>query len=94
MFGATSKDENDRFFHVVLAVVDNEMDANLMWILLELGDALYGDDNYERIITFVLDRFKVLVSAIAKVLPSSSHTYYLRHLEANFMKGNVRLGKH
>lgn len=47
----------------------------------------------KEIITFVSDRYKVLVNAIEKVFPSSLHAYYLWHLEANFMKGNVRLGK-
>ncbi|XP_039134903.1 uncharacterized protein LOC120272206 [Dioscorea cayenensis subsp. rotundata] len=36
---------------------------------------------------------KGIISAVAKVFPSSPYVYCLRHLEANFMKANVRLGK-
>lgn len=39
------------------------------------------------------NRPKGFVNAIAKVFSSSPHAYCLRHLEVNFMKGNVRLDK-
>ncbi|XP_039138740.1 uncharacterized protein LOC120276066 [Dioscorea cayenensis subsp. rotundata] len=78
LLGATGKDGNDGFFHVAFAI---------------LGDTIYDDDEYVKIITFISDRSKGLINAVAKVLPSSPHAYCLRHLEANFMKANVRLGK-
>ncbi|XP_039146796.1 uncharacterized protein LOC120284037 [Dioscorea cayenensis subsp. rotundata] len=85
------KDGNDGFFHVVFAIIDNETDANLMWFLSKLGDTIYDDDEYVKLITFIFDRSKGLINGVAKVFPSSLHAYYLRHLEANFMKANVRL---
>ena len=69
------------------------MDATQTWFLSKLEDALYGDDDYTKIITFIPDRSKGHVSAIEKVIPSTLHAYCLPHLEVNFMKGNVKLGK-
>ncbi|XP_039118718.1 uncharacterized protein LOC120254745 [Dioscorea cayenensis subsp. rotundata] len=93
LLGATGKDGNDGFFHVAFAIVDNETDANWTWFLSKLGDTIYDDDEYVKLIMFISDRSKGLINAVAKVLPSSPHAYFLRHLEANFMKANVRLGK-
>ncbi|XP_039114503.1 uncharacterized protein LOC120249877 [Dioscorea cayenensis subsp. rotundata] len=93
LLGATGKDGNDGFFHVAFAIVDNETDANWMWFLSKLGDTIYDDDEYVKIITFISDRSKDLINAIAKVFPSSPHAYCLRHLGADFMKANVRLAK-
>ncbi|XP_039118051.1 uncharacterized protein LOC120253919 [Dioscorea cayenensis subsp. rotundata] len=93
LLGAMGKDGNDGFFHVAFAIVDNEMDANWTWFLSKLGDTIYNDDEYVKLITFISDRSKGLINAVAKIFPSSPHAYCLRHLEANFMKANVRLGK-
>lgn len=93
LLGAKGKDRNDKFFHVAFAIVDNETDTNRTWFQSKLRDALYGDDDYDKIITFVSNRSKGLLKVVTKVFPSSPHAYCLRHLEANFMKGNVILGK-
>ncbi|XP_039138747.1 uncharacterized protein LOC120276076 [Dioscorea cayenensis subsp. rotundata] len=93
LLGATGKDGNDGFFHVAFAIVDNETDANWTWFLSKLRDTINYDDEYVKIITFIYDRSKGLINAVVKVFPSSPHAYCLRHLEANFMKANVRLGK-
>ncbi|XP_039118300.1 uncharacterized protein LOC120254225 [Dioscorea cayenensis subsp. rotundata] len=81
------------FFHLAFAIVDNETDDNWTWFTSTLGDVIYGDDDYTNIITFISDRSKGLVNAIAKVFPSSPHAYCLRHLHANFLKSNGQLGK-
>lgn len=93
LLGATAKDGNEGFFHLAFAIVDNETDDNWTWFTSTLGDAIYGDDDYTNIITFISDRSKGLVNAIAKVFPSSPHAYCLRHLHANFLKSNGQLGK-
>ncbi|XP_039138187.1 uncharacterized protein LOC120275627 [Dioscorea cayenensis subsp. rotundata] len=90
---ATTKDGNEGLFHVAFAIIDNETNENWTWFLATLGEALYGKDSYDKIITFISDRSKGLVNAIARVFPSSPHGYCLRHLEANFMKTNSSLGK-
>lgn len=91
--GATGKDGNNRFFHVVFGIVDNKTDANWTWFISKLGDALHNDGDYEDITNFVSDRSKRLVNAIARVFPSSTPSFCLRYMEANFMKANIRLGK-
>lgn len=72
---------------MVFAVVDNEMDANWTWVLSKLGDTIYAGDEYVKIMTFVSNRSKGLISVVVKVFPSSPHAYCLCYLEANFMKG-------
>ena len=54
---------------------------------------MYGEDNYEKVITFVSNRSKGLVKAVTKVFLSAPHGFCLCLLEANFMKVNTRLGK-
>ncbi|XP_039145515.1 uncharacterized protein LOC120282728 [Dioscorea cayenensis subsp. rotundata] len=93
LLGATAKDGNEGLFHLAFAIVDNETDDNWTWFISTLGDAIYGEDDYHKIITFISDRSKGLVNAIAKVFPSAPHGYCLRHLQANFLKANGHLGK-
>ncbi|XP_039143981.1 uncharacterized protein LOC120281133 [Dioscorea cayenensis subsp. rotundata] len=93
LLGATAKDGNEGLFHLAFVIVDNETDNNWTWFISTLGDAIYGQDDYHKIITFISDRSKGLVNAIAKVFPSAPHGYCLRHLQANFLKANGRLGK-
>ncbi|XP_039131874.1 uncharacterized protein LOC120268619 [Dioscorea cayenensis subsp. rotundata] len=69
LLGATTEDDNEEFFHLAFAIVDNETDDNWTWFTLTLGDAIYGDDDYTNIITFISDRSKGLVNAIEKVFP-------------------------
>ncbi|XP_039145643.1 uncharacterized protein LOC120282874 [Dioscorea cayenensis subsp. rotundata] len=75
LLGATAKDGNEGLFHLAFAIVDNETDDNLTWLISTLGDAIYGEDDYHKIITFISDRSKGLVNAIAKVFPSAPHEY-------------------
>jgi len=93
LIGATAKDGNEGLFHLAFAIVDNETDDNWTWFLATLGEALYGKDDYDKVIAFISDRSKGLVNVVARVFPSSPHGYCLRHLEANFMRTNSTLGK-
>ena len=67
MLGTISKDENKGFFHVAFVIIDNGTDVNLTLFISTLGDALYRDDDYDKIIAFVLDRTKGLVNTIETV---------------------------
>lgn len=58
-----------------------------------LGDALYSEDNNDKIIMFTSDKLLGLVNSIIKVFPSSPHGDRLRHLQANFLKANSWLGR-
>ncbi|XP_039146836.1 uncharacterized protein LOC120284095 [Dioscorea cayenensis subsp. rotundata] len=93
LLGATIKDGNEGIFHVAFAIVDNKTDDNWTWFLATLGEALYIEDDYEKVITFISDRSKGLVNVVSHVFPLSPHGYCLRYLEANFMKANGSLGK-
>ncbi|XP_039146825.1 uncharacterized protein LOC120284076 [Dioscorea cayenensis subsp. rotundata] len=48
LLGVTAKDGNEGIFHVAFAVVDNETDDNWTWFLATLGEALYGEDDYDK----------------------------------------------
>ncbi|XP_039140545.1 uncharacterized protein LOC120277771 [Dioscorea cayenensis subsp. rotundata] len=87
------KDRNEGIFHVVFAIVDNKTDDNWTWFLAILGEAIYGEDDYREIITFISDWSKGLINSVTRVFPSSPHGYCLRHLVAKFMKANAKLGK-
>ncbi|XP_039117893.1 uncharacterized protein LOC120253679 [Dioscorea cayenensis subsp. rotundata] len=93
LLAATGKDGNEGFFHLAFAIVDNETEENWTWFVSTLGDALYGKDDYDKIITFISDRSKGLINVVMKVFPSSPHAYCLRHLQANFYKTSSGLGK-
>jgi len=65
LLGATAKNGNDGLFHVAFAIVDNETDDNWTWFLATLGEALYGQDDYDKVITFISYRSKSLVNVVA-----------------------------
>lgn len=87
------KDGNGSFFNVTFAVIDNKTNTKLTWFLSKLRDVLYENDDYTRHIILIFDRSKGLINTIAKIFPSFPHEYCLGHLEVNFMKLNIILGK-
>ncbi|XP_039136125.1 uncharacterized protein LOC120273555 [Dioscorea cayenensis subsp. rotundata] len=66
LLGATGKDRNDGFFHVPFAIVDNVTDGNWTWFLSKLGDTIYDDDEYVKLIKFISDRSKGLINAVSR----------------------------
>ena len=61
------KDDNEGIFHLAFVIVDNETNENWMWFVSTLGDALYVDEDYEKITTFFSYQSKELVNVITKV---------------------------
>ncbi|XP_039141986.1 uncharacterized protein LOC120279189 [Dioscorea cayenensis subsp. rotundata] len=49
LLSATAKDGNEGIFHVAFTVVDNETDDNWTWFLATLREALYGEDDYDKV---------------------------------------------
>lgn len=54
------------------------VDANWTWFPSTLSDALYGNDDYEKIITFMSNTSMGLVNTIVKVFSS-----FLIHITCN-----------
>lgn len=77
----------------MFAIPDYETNENWTWFLATLGEVLHGEDDYDRVMTFVSDRSKGFVNAVTKVFPSAPYGFCLRHLEANLMSVNARLSK-
>lgn len=93
LLSTTSKDSNEGLFYIGLTIIDEGTDESLIWFLATLGEMLYGEDGYNKVITLLSDRSKSLLNTVAKVFPSTPHGFYLSHLETNFMRINARLGK-
>ena len=72
-------------------IVDNETIKNWAWFLATLGEALYSEDDYKKVIAFVLDKSKGQLRCGS--LSFHLAWFLLPRLDANFMKRNTRLGK-
>lgn len=64
LLGAIGKVGNEGLFHVAFTIVNNKIDKNQTQFLATLGKGLYSQDDYDKIITFISDRSKVLVNTI------------------------------
>nr|XP_043611493.1 uncharacterized protein LOC122583125 [Erigeron canadensis] len=78
---AVSIDSNNGIYPVAYAIVESEITSSWTWFLECLGDDLEidGRSNY----TFVTDRQKGIIQAIAKVFPCAQHRYCLKHIHEN-----------
>nr|XP_043625845.1 uncharacterized protein LOC122597298 [Erigeron canadensis] len=78
---AVSIDSNNGIYPVAYAVVEAETTNSWTWFLECLGDDLDLDrrSNY----TFMSDRQKGIIQAIAKVFPCAEHRYCLKHIHEN-----------
>ncbi|XP_028076038.1 uncharacterized protein LOC114278223 [Camellia sinensis] len=76
---ATTKDGDQGFFPLAMAIVDTETTDSWEWLFIHLSNILLD----ERPITFISDRNAGLLETLPKVLPTAYHYFCLQHLKAN-----------
>nr|XP_043618355.1 uncharacterized protein LOC122590086 [Erigeron canadensis] len=78
---AVSVDSNNGIYPIAYAIVEAETLDSWTWFLANLGDDLELDSrsNY----TFISDRQKGIIPALAKMFPSAEHRYCLKHIHEN-----------
>ncbi|GKD42936.1 mutator type transposase, partial [Tanacetum coccineum] len=87
---AVGVDANNGIYPVAYAIVEAESKASWCWFLNLLGEDLGIEANFNY--TFISDRQKGLIQAIASVFPSAEHRYCVRHIHENIksqFKGGV-----
>ncbi|XP_071728105.1 uncharacterized protein [Rutidosis leptorrhynchoides] len=84
---AVGLDSNNGIYHVAYAIVESECYDSWCWFLELVASDLELDEMCN--FTFISDRQKGLVSAVAKVFPVAEHRFCLRHIHEN-MKKNWR----
>ncbi|MQM11173.1 hypothetical protein Taro_044077, partial [Colocasia esculenta] len=82
LLAATALNGQNELFPLVYAACDAENEENWTWFLTCLKKAI----SIDRQITFISDRCKGLLQAIAHVFPHSHNAFCLRHLADNFAK--------
>ncbi|GJX73104.1 mutator type transposase, partial [Tanacetum coccineum] len=86
-------DATNRIYPVAYAIVEAESKASWCWFLNLLGEDLGIEANFNY--TFISNRKKGLIQAIASVFPSAEHRYCVRHIHENMksqFKGGVYKG--
>ncbi|KAI3704867.1 hypothetical protein L1987_75096 [Smallanthus sonchifolius] len=78
---AVGVDANNGIYPVAYALVESETFSSWSWFLECLGEDL--DLAFNSNFTFISDRQKGIIPAIAKVFPSAEHRYCLRHIHEN-----------
>ncbi|GKC02145.1 mutator type transposase [Tanacetum coccineum] len=86
---AVGVDANNGIYPVAYAIVEAESKASWCWFLNLLGEDLGIEANFNY--TFISDRQKGLIQAIASVFPSAEHKYCVRHIHEN-MKSQFKGG--
>ncbi|CAI9286511.1 unnamed protein product [Lactuca saligna] len=87
ILSAVGIDGNNGTYPLAYAVVESESTNSWTWFLTCLGDDLGLGTNSN--FTFMTDRQKGVLPAIAKLFPCAEHRYCLRHIHEN-MKANWR----
>ncbi|CAI9259612.1 unnamed protein product [Lactuca saligna] len=87
VLSAVALDGNNGIYPLAYAVVESETLNSWTWFLSNLGDDLGLGTNSN--FTFMSDRQKGLLPAIATLFPCAEHRYCLRHIHDN-MKKNWR----
>lgn len=80
LLSATAINGENEIFPLAYAICNAENESNWEWFLSRLKQVVLEN----RKLTFISDRCKGLIEAIACVYPESHHAYCLRHLKANF----------
>ncbi|GJX53675.1 chloroplast stem-loop binding protein of 41 kDa b, chloroplastic [Tanacetum coccineum] len=78
-------DSNNEIYPLAYALVEAESKSSWCWFLQCLGDDidLHPNSNF----TFINDRQKGIIPALATVFPSAKHIYCLRHIHENMKQG-------
>ncbi|GJY07751.1 mutator type transposase [Tanacetum coccineum] len=81
---AVSVDPNNGIYPLAYRLVEIENTESWTWFLPQLGDEvdLYTNSNF----TFVSDRKKGIIPAIAKLFPNAEHIYCVKHIHENMKK--------
>nr|KAJ0190736.1 hypothetical protein LSAT_V11C800440920 [Lactuca sativa] len=81
---AVGLDSNNGIYPLAYAIVETENMSSWKWFLECLGDdlELYSNSNF----TFMSDRQKGLLPAIAQLYPQAEHRFCLRHIYENMRK--------
>ncbi|KAL4289499.1 hypothetical protein GQ457_14G002690 [Hibiscus cannabinus] len=85
-------DADDWIYPIAYACVESECGQSWAWFLDILKDDLDIVNSYH--ISFMSDRQKGLVDAIAELFPHSEHRTCVRHLYTNFKSEDFNKGKH
>ncbi|KAK9053605.1 hypothetical protein SSX86_024679 [Deinandra increscens subsp. villosa] len=86
ILSAVGIDNNNGIYPVAIAIVEAETLSSWTWFLELLGDDLEIGRNSN--FTFVSDRQKGILPAIANLFPCSEHRYCLRHIHENMKEIN------
>ncbi|KAI3823310.1 hypothetical protein L1987_04745 [Smallanthus sonchifolius] len=78
---AVGIDPNNGIYPLAYAIVEAENKLSWTWFLQCVADDLEKDERCN--FTFISDRQKGLIPALAKVFPSAEHRFCLRHLHQN-----------
>ncbi|XP_077246032.1 uncharacterized protein LOC143885872 [Tasmannia lanceolata] len=82
LLAATGIDGSGGLFPLAFAMVETELYGSWLWFLLLFRHSLMSAER--NVITIASDRMKGLRRAVADALPSSYHSYCIRHMSANF----------
>ncbi|XP_017413021.1 uncharacterized protein LOC108324591 [Vigna angularis] len=82
---AIGRDPNEQMLPLTYAIVEVENKETWTWFLELLIEDL-GDTEVCNSCTFMSDQQKGLLPAMPKLLPGAEHSFYMRHLYANFKK--------
>ncbi|KAE8708574.1 hypothetical protein F3Y22_tig00110338pilonHSYRG00158 [Hibiscus syriacus] len=84
-------DADDSIYSLAFTVIESENQSSWFWFLELLGNDL--ELNNSHTLTFMTDRQKGLVEAVAELFPNAEHRTCVRHLYSNFKSNGHHKGK-